>query len=154
MKFDKKIVALGIAAACVWMGGSAYAADNHTITVAAAVTGTCKFNSAASTIALTVDPTASTTVSNTGSVLYRCTKTTVPVFTLTSSSTSSNTGGNLINGAESFAYSFSSTGGGNGTGMGTGNDKTLSVTVNVNQALAANVTPGTYSDTILVNVTP
>jgi spore coat protein U domain-containing protein, fimbrial subunit CupE1/2/3/6 len=154
MKFERKTLALGVAAACVWMGGNAYAADNHTITVAAAVSGTCKFNSAASTINLTVDPTAVTTLSPTGTVLYKCTKTTTPAFTLTSTSTSSTTGGDLISGTENFAYTFSSTGGGNGTGMGSGQDKTLTVTVNVDQALAANVTPGTYSDTITVNVTP
>ena len=156
MKLRKKILALGLAVACASMGGVAFAAGSHTITVNATVTGTCKFNTAASTIALAVDPTATSSVTGTDNVLYRCTNGTVPSFTLASSSTGSTSGGNLANGAESFPYTFSSTGGGAGTGMGNSatNDKTLAVAVSVAQSGAANVTPGVYSDTILVSVNP
>jgi spore coat protein U-like protein len=156
MKLNKRILALGLAVACASMGSVAFAGGSHTITVNATVTGTCKFNTAASTIALAVDPTATSSVTGTDNVLYRCTNGTVPGFTLTSSSTSSTTGGNLIQGAENFPYTFTSSGGGAGTGMGNlaANDKTLAVTVSVNQSGAANVTPGTYSDTIVVDVTP
>lgn len=156
MKLKKLTLALGLAAASVWMGSNAVAANSHTITVNASVAGTCKFNTASSTVALTVDPTATSTVTGADNVLYRCTNGTAPAFTLTSSSTSSGTGGNLIQGGESFPYTFTSTGGGAGTGMGNlaANDKTLAVTVSVLQSAAANVTPGTYTDTIVVNVTP
>ena len=71
-----------------------------------------------------------------------------------SSSTASTSGGNLLQGAETIPYTFSSTSGGAGSGLGSGNDKTLAVTVSVAQSGAANVTPGTYSDTIVVNVSP
>ena len=47
-----------------------------------------------------------------------------------------------------------STSGGNGTGMGAGQDKTLGVTVTVNQANAADVTPGIYTDTIAITLNP
>ena len=44
------------------------------------VAGNCKFNAATSTVGLTLDPTATTTVSQSASVLYRCTKGTAPAF--------------------------------------------------------------------------
>ena len=140
--------------AALLLAGNAMAADSHTITVNATVGATCKFNAASSTLNLTLDPTATSTVTQSASVLYRCTKGTAPSFALASGSTSSATGGNLVNGAESIPYTFSSTSGGSGTGMGTGNDKTLSVSVSVNQANAANVTPAVYTDTITITLTP
>jgi spore coat protein U-like protein len=140
--------------AALLLAGNAMAADSHTITVNATVSATCKFNAASSTMNLTLDPTATSTVTQTASVLYRCTKGTTPSFALSSGSTSSATGGNLVNGTESIPYTFSSTAGGNGTGMGAGNDKTLSVSVSVNQANAANVTPAVYTDSITITLTP
>ena len=149
---NKNLIAATIAA--LLMAGNAMAADSHTITVNATVGSTCKFNSASSTLNLTLDPTATSTVSQSASVLYRCTKGTTPSFALASGSTSSATGGNLVNGAESIPYTFSSTSGGAGTGMAAGNDKTLSVSVSVNQANAANVTPAVYTDSITITLTP
>ena len=153
MTTKNKVLALATVAALL-ASGAARAIDSHTITVSATVVATCKFSSATSTLALTLDPTASSTVSQTASVLYRCTKGTAPSFALSSGSTSSSAGGNLANGAESIAYSYSSSSGGSGTGMGVGNDKTLSVTVSVSQANSANVTPGVYTDTISITLTP
>lgn len=154
MKPSKRLIAAACACAALAMTGASQAADSHTITVNAAVAGTCKFNSGTSTVALTVDPTLTTNVSQTGSVQYRCTKGTNPVFALSSGSTSSSTGGNLVNGAESIPYTFASAGAVAGTGMAAGQEKTLSVTVTVNQANAANVTPNTYTDTIAITLTP
>ena len=149
---NKNLIAATIAA--LMLAGNAMAADSHTITVNATVSGTCKFNAASSTLNLTLNPTATSTVTQTASVLYRCTKGTAPNFALASGSTSSATGGNLVNGAESIPYTFSSTAGGAGTGLGAGNDKTLSVSVSVNQANAANVTPAVYTDNITITLTP
>jgi spore coat protein U-like protein len=150
MKSNKKLIAALVA---MLVSGAA-AADNHTVTLNATVNGTCKFNAGTSTVNLTLDPTASSTLTQNASILYRCTKGTAPTFALASGSTSSATGGNLVNGAESIAYTFSSTPGGAGTGLGTGNDKTLGVSVSVNQANAANVTPNVYTDTIAITLTP
>ncbi|HET7672465.1 MAG TPA: spore coat protein U domain-containing protein [Burkholderiales bacterium] len=150
----KKNNLIAAALAALLMSGNAMAADSHTITVNATVTGTCKFNAASSTLNLTLDPTASSTVTQTASVLYRCTKGTAPSFALASGSTGSAAGGNLVNGAESIPYTFSSASGGSGTGMAAGNDKTLSVSVSVNQANAANVTPAVYTDSITITLTP
>ncbi len=150
-----KLSAALVTAAFTMGLGAAQAGDTHTINVSAAVTGTCKFQTTSpSTINLTLDPAATTTVNQTGNVLYRCTNGTAPTFVMTSGSTASASGGNLRQGTESIAYTYSSTNQGAGTGMGTGNDRTLAVTVSVNQALAASVSPGTYSDTIAVTLTP
>ena len=151
MKSNKKVIA---ALAAILMSAAAHAGDNHSITVNGSVSGTCKFNTPTSTVTLTLDPTATSTVSQNASVLYRCTKGTAPTFALSSGSTSSATGGNLVNGTESIPYTFSSTSGGSGTGMGAGNDKTLDVSVSVNQANAANVTPAVYTDSIAITLTP
>lgn len=151
MKSNKKMIA---ALMVMLVSGAAAAGDNHTVTVNATVSGTCKFNAGTSTVNVTLDPTASSTVTQNASILYRCTKGTAPTFALASGSTSSATGGNLVNGAESIAYTFSSTSGGSGSGMGTGNDKTLGLSVSVNQANAANVTPNVYTDTIAITLTP
>lgn len=154
MKNTKKLIAAACATAAMVMSGAALAGDSHTITVNATVNGTCKFNTGTSTVNMTLDPTASTTVTGNAAVLYRCTKGTAPVFALSSGSTSSATGGNLQNGTETIPYTFSSVSGGAGTGLSAGQDKTLSVTVSVNQANAAGVTPNTYTDTIAITLTP
>ena len=155
MKLRKQVLALSLAVGFAWIGGNAFAAaPNPTITVNASAATVCKFTTTASTVNLTVDPTASTTVTGTDNVLYRCTNGTSPTFLLTSSSTSSTSGGNLLQGAETIPYTFSSISGGAGSGLGSGNDKTLAVTVGVDQTAAANVTPGTYTDTIIVSVNP
>lgn len=151
MKSNNKLIAAVVA---MLVSGAAAAGDNHTVTVNATVNGTCKFNAGTSTVNLTLDPSASSTVTQNASILYRCTNGTAPTFALASGSTSSATGGNLVNGAESIAYTFTSTSGGSGSGMGTGNDKTFGLSVSVNQANAANVSPNVYTDSIAITLTP
>jgi len=152
MRPDKKVLAAGVAAACVWMGTNAYAAGSHTISVNATVTAVCRFVTSSSSIPLTIDPTQSTTVTATDLVPYQCSSGTTPAFTLASSSTDSATGGNLLNGANTLAYAFSSSGAAAGTGFTS--TQSLTVTVSVGQAQAASVPAGTYSDTVLVSVNP
>lgn len=153
MKFKNKLLALACLSAAVAAHG-ALAADSHTINVSAVVAGNCKFNSNSSSVNLTLDPTAASTVSQAASINYRCTKGTAPAFAFSSGSTSSSTAGNLVNGSDSIPYTYSATPGGAGTGLGSGQDKTLTVTVSVNQANAANVSPATYTDTIAITLTP
>lgn len=150
----KTLIAAACAAAALLVNAPAGAAGSHTVTVNATVTAACKFNAATSTVNLTLDPMLTTTVSQTASILYRCTKGASPAFAFSSGSTASATGGNLVRGPESIPYTYTSTSGGDGTGLGTGQDKTLSLTVSVNQANAANVTPNVYTDTIAITVTP
>ena len=155
MKFEKKHLAAGVAAACSFLSAAtSQAAGSQIITVSASVTGTCQVQSgSASSIALTVDPTLTTAVSNSGTVLYRCTKGTTPTVSLSSANT------NVLKGpspatTESFAYSSSSTGSAAGTGFGAGQDKTVTVAVTVTQSNAALVSAGTYTDNLTVTINP
>ena len=151
MKPSKKLLAATCAA--LLMSG-AQAADNHTINISATVAAHCRFNAATTDVTFTLDPAATTTVMQTASIAYRCTKGTTPAFVFSSASTSSAAGGNLGNGTESIAYTYVSSAPVDGTGLGAFQDKTLAVDVSVNQANAANVTPGTYTDTIAITLNP
>lgn len=155
MKFNRRLLVAGVAAACSWMGSeNSMAANDHTVTIQAMVTGKCKFNAASSTIVLSIDPAATTTITALGNILYRCTRGTTPAFDHVSTSTGSSSSGRLSAGAEGFAYGFSGSGASAGGGMGSGQDRTHVVTITVDQAVAANVTPATYSDTIVISVNP
>ena len=155
MKFDRKLLAVGAAAACAWLGSeNTWAASDHTVTINALVSAKCKFNSSSSTIVLAIDPAATTSITAPGSVIYRCSRGTTPSFTLVSTSTGRSTSGRLSAGSEGFTYGFSSSGTAPGGGMGAGQDRTHVVTITVDQSLAANVTPATYSDTIVISVNP
>ena len=149
MKFGPKLLALGTAAACAWLGSNhAAAADTHSVIINAISSSKCVLNTANSTITVTVDPAATTTLTPTTSVMYRCTTGTTPSFALTSANS-----GNLI-GPGTFSYGYSSSGTAAGTGMGTAQAKAHVVAVTIDQALTADQPPGTYSDTITVTVTP
>jgi spore coat protein U-like protein len=150
-----KLTAALVTAALTMGLGAAQGADSHTINVSAAVAGNCKFQTASpSAINLTLDASATTTLNQAGVVVYRCTKDTAPAFVLASGSTGAATGGNLDRSGETIAYTFSSVNQGVGLGMGGAGDRNLTVTVSVDQSLAANVTPGSYTDTIAISVTP
>lgn len=156
MNHKQRALAAGVAAACTWLG-TAHSADNHTITVSAAVQGKCTFNAATSSMsAITVDPTAAGNVTGSHTVLFRCTKGTTSTMTFAAQNTGgTGTTGNLVNGTETLGYSYGTTGGAQaGTGLGASQDKTLTVGVTISQPAAADLSAGTYTDTILVSVTP
>jgi spore coat protein U-like protein len=141
----------GCVVALILMLASAAAhANGHAVTINASVLGSCRFTLPASSLSFVLDPLAAGTVSQTASVEYRCGKGTTGSTILRSASTSSATGGNLRRGAESLPYAISTSLSGNGNGK----PKTLSVTVSINQANAANVTPGVYADSIAITLTP
>ena len=151
MKFDRNILVFGTAAACAWLGSpGANAADSHIITVNATSSSKCIFNARSSTIGISIDPAATTTVTGTSNLVYRCTSGTTPSFTYASA----NSGQLVWPGTASFAYSYSNSGGGAGSGMGTAEAKTLTVTAAVDQTVTADKPAGTYSDTITVTVQP
>ena len=152
MKSSKKLIAAAVAGIAMFASSAPQAADQHTINVNATVTGTCKFIGAASggtsNINMTLDPTLTTTVTGSSTIVYRCTNGTAPIFTFTSSAGAGTGTGTLSNGGDNIAYTYTSTNDGAGAGMGTGNDKNVSVTVSVDQTNAANVPAGLYTDTI------
>ena len=154
MKPSKKLMIAACAA--LTMSGAAQAADNHTINISATVAAHCRFNAPSSNVNFTLDPSAATVVTQTATILYRCTKGTTPVFAFSSASTGGGAAGTLEDAVsgDTIAYSYVSSAPVDGTGLGAFQDKTLSVDVSVNQANAAGVTPGTYTDTIAITLNP
>ncbi len=153
MKFDRKILAIGTAAACAWLGSNtARAADTHLVTINAVSSSKCIFNDRSTTISVSIDPAATTTLTSSANLLYRCTNGTTPSFSLTSAYSSNL---KLSTGTESFAYSYSGAGTGTvGSGMGSAQSKTQVIGVTIPQAPTADLPPGTYTDTITVTVSP
>ncbi len=70
----KKIALAMVVLAVVAFAGAAMAADTNTLTVNATVVGTCKFNTATSTLNFTLDPSVGTNVNTSTTVDYWCTK--------------------------------------------------------------------------------
>ena len=70
----KKIALAIVVLAVVAFAGAAMAVDTNTLTVNANVVGTCKFNTATSTLNFTLDPSAGGNVTANTSVTYWCTK--------------------------------------------------------------------------------
>lgn len=153
MKPSKKLM---IAACAALTMSGAQAADNHTINVSATVPGHCRFNAATTDVTFNLDPTSLAIATQGASILYRCTKGTTPAFTFASASTTSGAGGNLGNNpsGDLIPYTFTTSAPVDGTGLGPMQDKTLTVDVSVSQINAANVTPGTYTDTIAITLNP
>lgn len=151
MKPSRKLM---VAACAALMMSGAQAADNHTINVSATVAAQCRFNAASTDVLFNLDPASLAIATQSASILYRCTKGTTPAFTFSSASTSSGAGGNLVNGAELIPYTYVTSAPVDGTGLGPMHDKTLTVDVSVSQINAANVTPGTYTDTIAITLNP
>ncbi len=70
----KKIALVVVVMAITALAGVAMAVDTNTLTVNANVVGTCKFNTATSTLNFTLDPSVGTDVTANTSVTYWCTK--------------------------------------------------------------------------------
>jgi spore coat protein U-like protein len=138
------------AALALLVASGAVQAGGHALTINASVLGACRFAAATSTLAFVLDPLGSGTVSQTANVVYQCSKGNAGSTVLQSASTGSGTGGNLRNAADTVPYAVSTTLSGNGNGK----PRTLSVTVTISQPAAANVRPGTYTDTIAITLTP
>jgi spore coat protein U-like protein len=138
------------AALVVMLASGAVEAGGHALTINASVLGSCRFAVPASTLAFALDPLAAGTVSQTASIVYQCGKGITGSTSLQSASTGSASGGKVVRGAESVPYAIATA----LTGSGNGKPRTLSVTVSISQPAAANVTPGTYTDTIAITLTP
>jgi hypothetical protein len=144
--------ALGILAS-----GSAHA-DTQSVTVNAQVIGICKFNSGQTPVVTvanagaTIDPSLAGPATGTAAILYRCTKSQTPVFTVpTPATVTCTTAGTCF--ATTMAPTLSSSNTGAGTGF-SGANQTLTVTGTLTQAQYQDMQVGTYSGTVTVTVTP
>ena len=158
-----KLVAIGLIAIGLLPSAPAFAASaTHSLGVTATVTGNCKFNTAGPTAvtiansAGSIDPSVAVDATGTASVLFRCTTGTTSGITA-SNGLNFTTGRNVKIGATTsvMPYTLALTGNATvGTGFGAGQDKTLGVTATIIQANFVNAIAGTYTDTVVLTITP
>jgi spore coat protein U-like protein len=146
-----KRLAHAVALALMLASGSLQAGGGHSLKVNATVLSFCRFLIPGTTLNFNLDPLGAGILRQTAPVQFICSKGTTATLALKSASTGSATGGKLIRGAESIAYTYTRAGGG---GRSNGPPKTLSVQVSINQGLSANVSSGLYTDTIAITLTP
>jgi spore coat protein U-like protein len=153
----KKLLAITAAAAVMAMAGSVMAADSNTLTVSASVTGTCKFSSPTSTLNFgALDPSVGTNVNGSTTTNFWCTK---------GVSTDAIVAGNGLNFAvgkrqmkdavstDVIPYTLTLTKDGNAN-VGPATPRTLTVAGNVLGTDYTAKTAGSYSDTVVLNITP
>ncbi len=154
----KKLMAITLVAASVAMAGSAMAAGSNTLTVQASVTGTCRFNSATSTLDFgALDPAASTNPSATATTQFWCTK------GVTTDVISAGNGLHYAGGSRQMEaagtvkdvipYSLTLTKDANAN-TGPGAPRTLTITGGIVNANYINKVADNYSDTVVLNITP
>lgn len=147
--------AAAIAAAAALSCSFASAADTLPMTVSASVVATCKlvtvplldFGTLNQVTAPAVNPAAV-------NVTYRCTKGTTPAITLGAALSASPFTGSLSNGTDTIAYAITWTNpGATLTGFG-GSALSVGLTGAIAASIYQNVTAGTYTQTVAVNITP
>lgn len=152
----KKLIAANLIAAGLLVSGAGLAADTNTLTVSASVTGTCKFNSATSTLNFgALDPSLSTNPTVTNTTNYWCTKG-------TAASTSAGNGQNYSGssrqlkgpGATDLIKYALTLSGGTQTGQGPATPLTLTMSGDINNADYIGQSVGSYSDSVTLTITP
>lgn len=147
MRFDRKSAAAGVAAACVWMG-HADAAGSVTVSVTLTAGSLCLIAPpTAISISWGYDASAPT-VTNSATVVYRCSTGVTPSFTVGS------TAAGLVSGTYTIGYTASLGGVVAGTGLAAPQAKTATFTVTLNQTDADNAPPGTYAGSFVTTLTP
>jgi len=151
----------GLIAAGLVTSVAASAADSYSLGVSATVVGRCSFTQAAGqTLTLTnivggIDPSSGTSATGSATITYKCTKGQAPAFTAGNGSNYSAPDRRVFDGtADYMVYSLGLTSGGAGSGFGAGQDKSLTVDGTITSAAFANAAVGTYTDTVVISVTP
>lgn len=147
-------VALVMAALLIGFSAAALAADTNTVAISTSVTGTCRFNSANSSLAFTLDASSSSDVTATSTTTFWCTKTTS--YTLSKDNGLYNSGGmrmkhSTLNEYIPYAVALSPT---SGAGAGKSTGITLSISGTVVNANYINASAGSYADTVTLTLTP
>lgn len=154
----KRSIILVIAMAVVLVSSVAMAADTNTLTVTANVVGTCKFNSATSTLAFgALDPSVGTDAAASTTVNFWCTKN--ASYTITDDDGMYETGLNanrmrhatIVTEFIPYSMSLSPT---SGTGSGPSTPITLNISGTVLGTDYINAAAGNYSDTVVISITP
>lgn len=159
MKTSRLRIALLAAAASAMLAVGVAQADTVSVTINAQIIGICKFNSGQTPVVTiantgaTIDPSLAGPATGNAAILYRCTKSQAPTFTVPTPATVTCTTAGTC-GATTMAPTLSSVNTGAGSGFSNGNDKTLTVTGQLTQAQYQDMQAGTYSGTVTVTVTP
>ena len=142
------------------LAAGAYA-DTQNLTVTATVRGVCKFTSAARTLNFDIDPSTPGTISGamSGAVTYKCTKDTVGTGVTAGNGLHFSGSRRMSDGGATptyLPYTLTVSGGtATGTGFGTGStDSTITITGTVAESDYANLPVSSYSDTVLLTLTP
>ena len=162
----RTLIALSLAAAGLVASVPSFAASTtHSLNLSATITGTCRFNTAGPTAVTIGTPVAVTAidqtetlvvVTGTANVLYRCT---TGVTAATTADTGLHVSGGVrrvcVGATPCMPYSLGLVGGAQvGTGHGAGQDKTLAVTATIASTDYENAAAGTYTDTVILTITP
>ncbi len=135
--------------------GTGIAAGLNTLTVSANVVGTCKFNSATSTLAFgALDPSSVADATATGSTTFWCTK--GAIYTLSNDGGLNNSGGPRMKHAalaEFIPYALTLTPSA-ATGSGPSIPITLTIDGLISNADYVNASAGDYADTVVISVIP
>lgn len=156
----KKLLAIAAAAAILATAGTVMAADTNTLTVQASVTGTCKFSSPTSTLNFpALDPSVGTNVNGSTTTQFWCTKgITTDAITAGNGShweaevTAKRHMMDTVSG-DFIPYSLTLTRDGNAN-AGPASPRTLTIAGQVLGTDYTAKTAGSYSDTVVLNITP
>ena len=146
----KKLIAIAAAAAIVAMAGTAMAAGSADLDVTANITASCTVSGG--TLAFgALDPlTAPVVTQTTNDVEVTCTNGTGYTLSTTGNKGTAGNLGTLNNGTSTINYTISYT----ATGTGTGLPVAVPITGTIAAGTYNTATPGSYTDTIEINVTP
>jgi spore coat protein U-like protein len=152
-----KRIILIVAIAMIAFSGLALAGDTNTVTVNANVVGTCKFNSAASTLGFGgLDPSSGLAVNASTSTTFWCTKGASYSIGDNDGQYESGLNANRMKHTtlnEYIAYDFGYTPT-SGTGSGPSTSITLDISGRVEFAAYQNASEGDYSDQVILTITP
>jgi spore coat protein U-like protein len=152
---------LAIAGICVCPLSFA-ASETHTLNVSANVTGNCRFNDAGPTSLVignaggAIDPSDTADATGSAAVLYRCTTGTSSTITVGDGQNFSGGARRVADGAGNFmSYALAVSGDQQaGIGHGAGQDLTVSFDATIVAADFQNVPAGSYSDSVVLTITP
>jgi spore coat protein U-like protein len=154
----KKLLGLAMVLGLVLLTGVAFAADTNTVTVTANVVGTCRFNSATSTLAFgSLDPGVGGDVNASTSTTFWCTRNASYSISdddgLHASGPNANRMEHTTTAGEFIPYTFSYT-----PATGTGNGRTSPITLDISGTVTfanyQNAAAGDYADTVVLSITP
>lgn len=146
----KAVVVASLACAA----GLATAAGSTTLAVTASVNGVCKFSATTQPLALgAIDPSLTTDVTASASVLYKCTNKTTSLGITAPAGQRTMTIASP--GTDTLLYTLAITGDkSQGLGFGTGKDLTATVTGTITAAQYQNAAVGSYSENVTLSITP